>query len=365
MTPADRAAARSALDRGRSTYQRLDQIRTPEDTAADLVELWAAAEEAMRAMLGGSVLSGQALVRELRQRGSITLEQANALASFWGARSRVDDIGYKPTLTDVGYARVGYDELGRAIDNPATATAPSPFAPAAAAAGAPSPFAPPGAFGAAAPPPAAAAAAPPVAPAAAPYLAAPARGRRPATPVLLGAAAAAAILLALLAFFSLRPSGYDRALQRAVQTMQSGRPEAARAAFSQLVQSYPTRATPHVFLSRLARNEGDFNTARQELVTAIRLNPTDELAQREMGLLLLAQGNPDLARSFLVRAVKLDAADSAAQGYLGCALLRLGRVAEGQRFITRAGPGSWSGCTAAPTGATPLTAGAPGAAPQP
>ena len=85
------------------------------------MDLWGAAESAMRAMLGGSTLVGQPLVRELRQRGSLNLEQANAIASFWDARSRVDDVGYKPTLTDVGYARVGYNELTRAIERVAAA----------------------------------------------------------------------------------------------------------------------------------------------------------------------------------------------------------------------------------------------------
>ena len=90
MTPADREGARAALHQGRAAYARLDQIRGPEDAAADIVEIWGSAESAMRAMLGGSILSGQALVHELRQRGMLNLEQANALGLIvfdWGTET--------------------------------------------------------------------------------------------------------------------------------------------------------------------------------------------------------------------------------------------------------------------------------------
>ena len=358
MTPADRAAAQAALDEGRSVYSRLDQIRGPEDAAADILDLWGAAEAAMRAMLGGSTLSGQALVRELRQRGILNLEQANALATFWDARARVDDVGYKPTLTDVGYARLGYNELGRAISEASNAPA-APSTAAATGAADTSPFAPPaaGARPAAAPP--AATSAPARAAAAAP---APPAGERVGTPVVrrrspLVLIVSILVLLAVLgaaAYFALGRSSYDRDMAAATDLMQSSRTEAARAAFSKIASEHPDRGDPHVFLARLARTDGDVNTARQELATAIRIEPGNERALREMGLLLLSQNDPELARRFLVRAVQADTSDHAAQGYLGCALLRQGRVEEGQRFITRAGSGSWSTCTAVP--ATPTTA---------
>src|SRR3712207_6485783 len=51
-----------------------------------------------------------------------------------------------------------------------------------------------------------------------------------------------------------------------------------------------------------------------------------------------------LARRFYVRAVQADTTDKTAQGYLGCAMVRLGRRDEGQRWLTRAGPGNWSSC---------------------
>lgn len=363
MTPGDRAAAQAALDEGRGVYARLDQIRGPEDAAADILDLWGAAEAAMRAMLGGSTLSGQALVRELRQRGSINLEQANALATFWDARARVEDVGYKPTLTDVGYARMGYNELGRAISEASSAPPTPAAAPPGAAAGA-SPFAPPGAraaTGAAAGAPAAAAATasarPPAAVPPPPVdrtAAAPVARRRRSPLVLIVSILVLLAVLGAAAYYAFGRSSYDRDMAAAIDLMQGSRTEAARAAFSKIASEHPDQAGPHVFLARLARTDGDVNTARQELATAIRLEPGNERAQREMGLLLLSQGDAELARRFLVRAVQIDTADRAAQGYLGCALLRVGRVEEGQRFISRAGSGSWSACSAVP--AAPATA---------
>lgn len=371
MTPADRAAAQAALDDGRGVYARLDQIRGPEDTAADILDLWGAAEAAMRAMLGGSTLSGQALVRELRQRGALNLEQANALATFWDARARVDDVGYKPTLTDVGYARMGYNELGRAISE-AASPSPAPPAPAATAV-APdaSPFAPPGAraagvaTGAAAGAAARAASAPPRPAAPPPPVAdravgtAPVVRRRRPPLALIVAALVLFAVLAAAAYYTFGRSSYNRDMAAATDLMQSSRTEAARAAFSKIASEHPDKAEPHVFLARLARTDGDVNTARQELATAIRLEPGNARAQREMGLLLLSQNEAELARRFLVRAVQLDTTDHAAQGYLGCALLREGRVEEGQRFIARAGSGSWSTCSAVPTAPTTGTTAPP------
>lgn len=343
-------------------YSRLDQIRGPEDAAADIMDLWGAVEAAMRAMLGGSTLSGQALVRELRQRGILNLEQANALASFWDARARVDDVGYKPTLTDVGFARMGYNELGRAIsEGPAGGATPA----AAAATPGEERWAGPAAAGAAT---AAAARAPAATTTARPAAAPPpppadrtattSAVRRPSPGLLIGGIVLLLLVLGLAAWLTLGRSSYDKDMAAAIDMMQSQRTEGARAAFSKIASEHPDQAEPHVFLARLARNDGDINTARQELATAIRLEPTNGRAQREMGLLLLGQNNPDLARRFLIRAVQIDTADHAAQGYLGCTLLRLGRIEEAQRFLSRAGSGSWSACTAVPAGPAPV-AGAP------
>lgn len=175
---------------------------------------------------------------------------------------------------------------------------------------------------------------------------------------MLGGLALLLIIGGLAAYLSIgRGSAYSREMDTAVGLLSTGRSESARAAFDKIARSYPDQATPHVFLARFARQDGDVATARQELATAIRLEPGNEIAQREMGLLLLSQNDPQLARNFFIRAVKLNPADSAAQGYLGCALLRLNMIEEGQRFLSRAGPGTWSSCTAVPAApATPPAA---------
>jgi len=330
------------------------------------MDLWGTAETAMRAMLGGSTLSGQALVRELRQRGVINLEQANTMASFWDARNRADDVAYKPTLTDVGFARAGYNELTRVANEPATAAAPtatdgsstSTFAPggtAAAASGAAT-SAPSGATtasstiprttGFSVDDPTTAASRPP------------ARNRKLSRPMMIGAGVILVLIIAAAAaYFTMGGnSRFDGEMSNAIDLMTTGRTEAARAAFGAIAHEYPDRAEPHVFLSRLARNDTppDMNTARQELITAIRLDPAYEPAQREMGIFQLADHNPSLARNFLIRAAQLNPADSAAQGYLGCALMGLNRAAEAQKFFARAGTGTWSSCvTIQPNPAAP------------
>ena len=91
-------------------------------------------------------------------------------------------------------------------------------------------------------------------------------------------------------------------------------------------------------------NLGEDAYQRDELDTALRLNPRDYTALREMGLVLFASRQYDLARRFFVRAVTVNPQDRASQGYLGCALTRLGRVPEGTKFINNAGAGPWTNC---------------------
>ena len=66
-TSAQRAALES-LHAARPLVARLGATRNSEDVAADLIEAWTAVETGLRSMIGGSALSGQMLIRELRQR---------------------------------------------------------------------------------------------------------------------------------------------------------------------------------------------------------------------------------------------------------------------------------------------------------
>jgi tetratricopeptide (TPR) repeat protein len=337
VTTSQQRAALAALDQARPAIGRLDLARDPEDLAADIIEGWQAAETSMRALIGSASLSSQPLIREVRQRELLTLDQAHALVEFSAAHERAQRTDYRPSAADIGAARTGFQQLEAALRQERAA----PMASAAAAASATvAPVA--------------------VAPDAPVF---PGAGRRRGFPlialvgllVLLGA-----IGWGIYYFTTARSGG---ALQQGLAAYAANNKTAARNAFAQAVKDDPKDATPHVYLARMAREEGDATNAVRELQTAIQLDPQNETAQREMGNHLLAQATAqinggnlpgalqslNLARSFYVRAVQLSPSDKQAQGYLGCVLMRLGRVQEANNFMQRAGPGAWTSCTPLPT----------------
>lgn len=375
-------AALTALRAVEPIATRLEAKRSAEDRAADLLELWQGTETSLRALMGGSQLSGQGLIRELRQRELISLGQAYALLEFLGARDRANRTTYKTTDNDVVVAREGFRQLEAGLAAAAVSEAAAEqesMAPPVAAPPAESPVEPKtpppqtpapeysrpsvgataagiAAAGASRP-----AAASPPPPAHSQPLGRAAAGPPPATPVddatytdrprrfppyLWFIVAFVVIVIAAIGAYMLftGKSSPDKQMSEAVAAMQAGRREAAKGQFSQIARENPDLATPHIFLSRMAREEGDLGSARRELENAIRLAPGNALALREMGLILFSAGDYELARRFFVRAVNANPEDRASQGYLGCALARLNRISEAQRFISRAGPGSWSTC---------------------
>jgi tetratricopeptide (TPR) repeat protein len=334
VTTSQQRAALAALDQARPAIGRLDLARDPEDLAADIIEGWQAAETSLRALIGSASLSGQPLIREVRQRELLTLDQAHALVEFSAAHDRAQRTDYRPSTADIGAARTGYQQLEAALRQERAA----PMPPAAAAT----------------------ASVPLAAADVAPF---PGAGKRRGFPLiaLIG-------LLALLGgigggiyYFTAARSG--GALEQGIAAFTAGNRTAARNAFAQAVKDDPKDADPHVYLGRMAREEGDAASAVRELQTAIQLEPQNGTAQREMGAHLLAQATAqlnsgnlpaalqslNLARSFYVRAVEFNPSDKQAQGYLGCVLMRLGRVQEANNFMQRAGPGGWTSCTPLPT----------------
>jgi cytochrome c-type biogenesis protein CcmH/NrfG len=161
-------------------------------------------------------------------------------------------------------------------------------------------------------------------------------------PVLIGVVVVLVFVVGI--YFAFRRGSTSGGTTAGIAAMTSGQHEKARGEFMTAVKANPNDATPHVFLARLSRDEGDLASARAQLDTALRLDPKNANALREMGLVLFASKQYDLARRFFVRAVQANPQDRASQGYLGCALMRLGRAQEGTNFITKAGTGVWTAC---------------------
>ena len=357
MTAGSQRAALDAIHSARPIIARLSMARDSEDLAADLIEAWTATENGLRSLIGGSPLTGQMLIRELRQRHFLSLDQANALAEFHAARERAARVDYKPTEADVNASREAFVKLEAGLmDDAATAPAAAPVAAAAAAS-------------AATARPKAAAYTPdgPLDPSA--------RERFEGTPTAVPPESARArwiapviglvVLLAVggIAWYAFagrsRGSG---ALASGITAYREGRREAAAGDFMKAAKDDPNDPMPHVYLSRMAREAGNMTTANAEAVTAVRLGPANGVALRELASVSFAQQNYDASRRFYIRAVQADSSDKLSQGFLGCSLVRLGRIDEGMRWITRAGPGAWSGCAPQP-GAPP--GGQPGMQPVP
>jgi len=347
MSGAHRAAL-DALHAARPIVARLDVGKNSEDLAADLIESWNVVETGLRSLVGGSALTGQMLIRELRQRQLLSLEQANSLAEFHAARERAARTDYKPTAGDVSAARDAFLKLEAGmLGDPA-----SSFAPGAARASVP----------------------PTTSRATVPLDTAPATPVGPATPIAvkrvrqpwLPVLAVVVLLLIIggLAWYALAGrGGSSKSYQEGVTAYREGRREAAAGAFIKAAKDNPADPMPHVYLARMAREAGNLSTAQQEGVKAVQLGPANAVALRELASALFAQQNYDAARSFYRRAVEADATDKLSQGYLGCSLVRLGRLDEGVRWIQRAGAGPWTACAPAP-GTVPVGAMPPGMTPN-
>jgi tetratricopeptide (TPR) repeat protein len=388
VSPQNSQAALTALNGVRPVLTHFETSRAAEDLAADIIDLWTGAEASLQALVGNSSLTGQQLVRAARQAELITLDQAHSLLEFLAARDRANRTSYKPTQADGDAALEGFRALesgltGKAPVKRATPSSPlqavytprssqpqrQSFAPPQPP---PSPYAPPSAGGGYRQPSTYAGrkmSGPPTIEQPPPgsftpaggsgavsgglgrsniehaLAAAQGRSRMPklSLPVLIGAVVVLVFIVGI--WFAFRGGGSSSGgLTAGIDAMKNGQRERARGEFAKAVKDDPNAPTPHVFLARISRDEGDLASARAQLDTALRLDPKNEIALREMGLVLFASKQYDLARRFFVRAVQANPQDRSAQGYLGCALMRLGRAQEGTNFINKAGSGSWQSC---------------------
>jgi tetratricopeptide (TPR) repeat protein len=328
VTTAAQRSAHAALDAARPTVARLDSIRGPEDTAADLIDIWTAVESALRTLAGAGTLTGQMLIREVRQRQLIDFDQANALADFQAVHDRLQTTSYRPSESDVASARTAFLKLEAAlVDAPPTTATPSATGPRDPVMREPAATAPIASPPSATPPPA---------------------GRRfslPSWAILISAVVILAVL-GVGGYFVFGRRSRDP-LEEGIVAYQRGQREVAANAFSRAERENPSSPRPHIYLARMARDVGNYSLATQELKLAIEADPNNALALREMGANLLMQNNYELARTFYVRAVQADPSDKTAMGYLGCTLMRLGRPTEATVFMNRAGPGPWNSCSPA------------------
>jgi tetratricopeptide (TPR) repeat protein len=319
MTAAGLRSAQAAIDGARSAVERLDEARHAEENAADLIDAWEGAQSALRSLVGVATVSDNALIREARARNLIELDEAHSLVEFGAAADRARDATYTPNAGDLSAARAGFQLLESALGRaPLVSSRPA----------APRP-------GSSQVPPAVEN----------PVAVVPPAGSRRSNWLARGVVIAAGIVVvAVVAYYVIELELRNGHTQRGVAAYTRGDRATAKQEFTALANQDSKAALPHVYLGRIARDEGDPVTAGRELNTAIALEPSNELALREMGAHLFALGNLDLARRFYVRAVTIDPTDRTALGYLACTLARLGRVEEGQRFALRAGTGDWSAC---------------------
>jgi tetratricopeptide (TPR) repeat protein len=368
VTPAS-SGALAALNGVRPILTHFETPRGAEDLAADIIDLWTGVEISLRAFVGGSNLSGQQLIRAARQSELISLQQAHSLLEFLAARDRANRTTYIPTQADGEAAIEGFRALESALTGSAPVRRATPTSPLQAAynprqatAAPPSPYAPPPPGGHR-PPPTIGSRAPSGRPptieqpppaytgaGAGPrniehaLAAAETGGRKwPKIPKAVWIALPVLLVLIVGGYFVLNRTSTD-ALAAGIDAMQAGQRERARGEFAKAARDNPETAAPHVFLARLSREEGDLASARAQLDTALRLEPKNGVALREMGLILFASRQYDLSRRFFVRAVQANPEDKAAQGYLGCAMMRLNRVNEGTNWINKGGTGPWTAC---------------------
>lgn len=344
MIASNQRSALAALSTARPLVARLDLARDPEEVAADLIEVWPALETALRSLVGGSALSEQALIHELRQRELISLQQAHVLVEMLAVYERVQRTDYRPSESDISTARQAYQALEEALraEEP---VASSTYAPPAAGSATPAPASTADTDSAAAP---ASTRAP---------LRVPAWVRGPWA-IIVAAVCIVLVLAALGSYLYLAHFGVQGDIRAGMQAYAAGEPVVAKLAFTKAEQAHPELLVPHLYLGRIARDEGDFGLAGTELTKAAELEPNNAVVQRELGAFFLARGaqyekmgrvdlaltDYDAARNRYVSAVTLDGTDRSAQGYLGCALIQLGRIDEGQRWIARAGQGGWTAC---------------------
>lgn len=318
-------AARAAFDAARAAFERLTKPTDAQGLTSALAEAWEGTERALRALAGTTALSGVAVVRELRQRNLLSLDDAHAFVDLHATAERALVEGYTPTSTDLDAARAAHERMTHVLSRDVGADGSSDLRYAGPVSSPPAMANPQETL----PPP--------------PAIPAAARSNK------LAIAVVAIVALGILgagAYYALAVSRRSSALRDGRAAYAAGDRLTARNAFAAATRDAPALAEPHIYLGRLAREDGDRATASAELRRAVELEPANYLAHRELAAFLLSTGQVELARSFYQRAIELNPTDKVALGYMGCTLQRLGRSDLAVRFFQRAGPGEWQACQA-------------------
>ena len=346
-------SARAALDAARALFA------TAATEAPSPSSLWNAAQAVLQAAFSAPNATGHALIGEGRRLQAITLDDAHALVSLMEQAERATPLDVATTPAAVWSALERATEFGEHLERKAVAP------PIVTRSDIATVVTPSGITTIAAPPPNAVANAPrtsgkgpPLPPhaaawqAAAPEARAAAARRRRRRWIL---AVGALLITGGVAWQVLQRQRAAKAVsyEQGVAEFAQGDYDAAARTLSTYALSHNNDARPLIYMARIERTRGNLGAAKYQLQKAIRLDPQNALAMRELGAALLASGDVQLARPFYVRAVELDPTDRVALGFLACTLHRLGREAESQRFADRAGAGDWTPCLGATIPATP------------
>ena len=250
--------ALESLSAVRPSVSRLDRSRAPAELSADLVEAWSGTETSLRALLGGSMLGGAALIHEARQRQMLTFDQANALAAFCAVAGRCANPSYRPSDNDINSTREGFDQFESSLQM--AEGAPAHTSPGEAMStkglrlsplGTPRPV--------------------PLPPEDQPWWIVVV-----ASVVVIGALGG----IGWYAWSRLSLRSESATMGAAIDLFTEGRTVAARSAFEEIVHRDPADADAHTYLARIARDAGDLKTAREHATLAVQAEPGNPVVQR-------------------------------------------------------------------------------------
>lgn len=159
------------------------------------------------------------------------------------------------------------------------------------------------------------------------------RAGRPAWPWVMGAAALALALLAVVWLGrGSDPLAEGEALYRRGDTAQ------ALARFQEAAREEPEAALPRLYLAQIHRQAGRRDQAAEQLRAGLAAHPDDAGLNTELGFLMLESGRAEEAAARFRKAVEIDRTSARAWAGLVTSLRRAGRPAQAERVLGLAPP---------------------------